>query len=163
MKSTKGRGQEVDARRARPTTRRRALSASALLCLMVSRLLGCAPDPAGIVAPPSSQGAAGETSAPEPTWCNVRQVLQSKCQRCHRDPPQNGAPFPLMTYEDTQVLDGRGTPRFERMYDAVESDYMPATFLKLEPPVQKLTDDERALLLEWAAAGGKAIGGVECD
>jgi uncharacterized membrane protein len=114
---------------------------------------GCSPDPGGIRT---------DAAASEPTWCQVHTVLEDKCQRCHTDPPENGAPFSLLTYEDTQVTDGRGRPRFERMRDAVESEYMPATFVKLEPPVEPLTDNERAVLLDWVSAGGEPTGGTRC-
>jgi uncharacterized membrane protein len=116
--------------------------------------LGCAPDPEGIHTDKVVGG---------PTWCEVRTVLADKCHRCHTAPPEHGAPFSLLTYEDTQVLDRRGTPRFERMHDAVESEYMPPTFLKLDPPVEPLTDDERQVLLEWAAGGGEPTGGTSCE
>jgi uncharacterized membrane protein len=122
--------------------------------VVVICVLGCAPDPEGIRT---------EKAAEELTWCQVREVLADKCHRCHTDPPEHGAPFSLLTYEDTQVLDRRGTPRFERVYDAVESEYMPPTFLKLEPPVEPLTDAERKLLLDWAAANAEPTGGTSCD
>jgi hypothetical protein len=88
--------------------------------------------------------------------------MRQKCQRCHGDPRANGAPFPLLTYEDTQVIDGRGVPRFQRMREAVESGYMPATFLDLEPPVAPLEPDEKTLLLAWLAHG-EAVGGTRCS
>jgi uncharacterized membrane protein len=134
-----------------------------ILAITATRFIACAPDPVGIVVPPSHEGGAGDGASSEPPWCNVQRVLAQKCQRCHQDPPKNGAPFSLMTYEDTQVLDRAGTPRYERMYDAVESEFMPATFVKLDPPVAPLTDAERALLLEWASSGGQATGGTSCD
>jgi hypothetical protein len=133
-----------------------------ILVITVTRFVACTPDPAGIVTSPTI-GAAGEGSSVEPTWCDVARVLEQKCQRCHQDPPQNGAPFSLLTYDDTQVLDRGGTPRYERMHDAVESEYMPATFVKLEPPVEPLTESERGLLLEWAASGGPSTGGTRCE
>jgi uncharacterized membrane protein len=138
---------------------RRAVAA--VVCSFAFQL-GCEPDPTGIVSP-STHGGGGEASSSEPTWCNVQRVLEQKCQRCHQDPPMNGAPFPLVTYEDTQVSERTGRRRYERIYGAVESEYMPATFIKLNPPVQPLTDDERSILLEWAAAGGELTGGDACD
>jgi uncharacterized membrane protein len=92
----------------------------------------------------------------------VRAVLEDKCQRCHSEPPGNGAPFPLLTYDDTQVQDGRARPRFERIHEAVESDYMPPTWLELDPPVEALTTNERAVILDWAKAGGEPTGGTSC-
>jgi hypothetical protein len=87
------------------------------------------------------------------SWCDVQPLLASKCQRCHQDPPLHGAPFALMTYEDTQVLDKQGNTRAKRMRDAIAQGAMPATFVKLTPPVETLSDDESAMLLEWLDAG----------
>lgn len=87
-----------------------------------------------------------------PDWCAARAVLQAKCQRCHDEPQQNGAPFPLLTYADTQVVDRAGTPRSDKMKAALESDYMPPQFLKLTPEVEPLSDEERSTLLDWLSA-----------
>src|ERR1700760_1681726 len=34
--------------------------------------------------------------------CAVFAVVHKKCNPCHQMPPLNGAPFPLLTYADTQ-------------------------------------------------------------
>jgi hypothetical protein len=109
--------------------------------------------------------AAGRADGPgddAPAWCDVRVVLERKCQRCHSDPPANGAPFALVTYEDTQVIDRGGVPRSKRMADAIVSDYMPPRFLKIEPPVDVLTAEEKELLLEWLFSGAASTGGPQC-
>ena len=36
--------------------------------------------------------------------CEVFAVIHAQCNPCHQQPPQNGAPFPLLTYADTQQL-----------------------------------------------------------
>ena len=107
---------------------------------------------------------AGASGSPEsgPTWCEAFAVLERKCQRCHHEPPANGAPFALVSYDDTQVVDRRGVPRYERMLDAVESDFMPATFIELEPPVEPLDADEKALLVDWLSRGAEPVGGTSC-
>jgi uncharacterized membrane protein len=127
---------------------RRVVAVGALACTV-----GCGADP---------QGIRTDATTREPTWCQVQTVLEQKCQRCHTDPPDNGAPFPLVTYEDTQVVDRREISRLQRMHDAVESEYMPATWMKLDPPVQGLTANERAVILDWASAGGEPTGGTSC-
>jgi uncharacterized membrane protein len=120
-------------------------------------------DANGARAGESTSGSAGEAgSSDSPTFCEALDVLRQKCQRCHSDPPENGAPFPLLTYDDTQVVDRRGVPRFERMRAAVDSDYMPATFLELDPPVEPLGSAEKALLLAWLERGEPA-GGTSCS
>ena len=111
-------------------------------------------------APSAASGAPSMVSG---SWCAADRVLSHKCRRCHRDAPLNGAPFPLLSYEDTQVVDARGKPRFQKMADAVTSAYMPPQFLSLTPPVEPLTDEERTTLLDWCAAGARADDGAACD
>jgi len=36
------------------------------------------------------------------TFQDVNFVFDNVCQRCHSNPPQNGAPMPLVTYEDVR-------------------------------------------------------------
>lgn len=112
----------------------------------------------------ASTDGAGAPGSPDegPTWCEAFAVIERKCQRCHHEPPENGAPFAFMTYDDTQVLDRRGVPRYERMLQAVESDFMPATWLELDPPVEALDSAEKALLLDWLARGAEPVGGTSC-
>lgn len=96
------------------------------------------------------------------TWCEVRQVLEDKCQRCHAGDGMHGAPFPFETYADTQVDHG-GRPRWEFMEAAVAGGTMPPPGLELEPPAEKPTAAERALLLTWFDEGAKPVGGLTCD
>jgi len=109
--------------------------------------------------------AAGDANANEegPTWCSVQAILVLKCQRCHGSPPTHGAPFALVTYDDTQVLDRKGNARFSAMAVAVEQETMPAQYLELTPPVEPLQDDERATVLAWCADGGLLTGSAVCD
>ena len=103
-----------------------------------------------------ASSAAGTDTEPamESDWCAAQQVLVAKCQRCHTAPPEHGAPFPLVTYDDTQVVNARGEARFIAIDAAVSKDYMPPSFITLEPPVAKLTEPERDVLLAWCRAGG---------
>jgi uncharacterized membrane protein len=94
----------------------------------------------------------GEHLGMAPDFCAARAVLRDKCQRCHQEPTLNGAPFALLTYDDTQVVDRKGVPRYQRMMAAIDSDYMPPTFLELEPAVEPLAESERATLLDWLAS-----------
>jgi uncharacterized membrane protein len=101
------------------------------------------------------QSAGGDANSDDTTtadFCSVERVLQNKCQRCHSDPPLHGAPFALVTYADTQAPDHRGQPRYLTLQEVVANGTMPATFLKLEPPVMPLEADEKQLLLDWCAA-----------
>ena len=131
----------------------RSLRAARLSCVLGLVAVGCAS---------SDPGKA-------PTFCDVLPILQSKCQRCHQDPTQNSAPFPLLTYSDTQVPaptpDKPARKRFEQMRTAVESGVMPDQTQDLEPPVSALSCEEKATLLAWLRAGAppEADGENECE
>lgn len=82
------------------------------------------------------------------TWCDVAPILEARCQRCHTDPQKNAAPFPLLSYDDTQE-----EARYEQMGDAVDRDFMPPLWLVLDPPVDPLSCREKATLLGWVDQG----------
>jgi len=98
----------------------------------------------------SSEGPRGSSSQRSSLGipCDPNRVLQDVCQHCHSAPPQNGAPFPLVTYEDTQVL-ANGVPLWKFMRAVVQSGAMPL------PPVQ-ISGAQRDLLLAWFDAGAPA-------
>jgi uncharacterized membrane protein len=142
------------------------LTALSLLC----GINACDADERGLVV----AGAAGDDDAPgaagtgselmiESDWCAARQVLATKCQRCHAAPPEHGAPFPLVAYDDTQVLSARGEARFVAIEAAVSKDFMPPSFITLEPPVDGLVEHERDVLLSWCRAGGPPAARGQCD
>jgi hypothetical protein len=107
------------------------------------------------------EGSGGSSSTGGTTWCEVSEVLAAKCRRCHVGEGLNGAPFALVTYEDTQVVDAPG-PRWQRMQTMVEEDKMPPSAPVLSPPAQPLTASEKELLLAWFEAGAEAVGGTSC-
>lgn len=112
-------------------------------------------------------GAAGSPSGAPIAWCSTLVVLQSKCQRCHQDPPKNGAPMSLLTYDDTQAMWTTTLDVHDVMLDAVERDFMPYVALNepptsIMPPVEPLTPDEKATLLGWLEQGALPEGGTEC-
>lgn len=139
--------------------------------VLVSFMLGtlaCAalPDVPSSASVESSAGAPAEVSSSQSNgWCGAREVLQQKCQRCHAEETQHGAPFALVSYDDTQVVNARGKLRYELIAAAVSSEFMPPSFLKVEPPVEPLTDSERAALLDWCERGapGPAASDPPCD
>lgn len=90
----------------------------------------------------------GGGSGLELTWCDVAPILEARCQRCHTDPPKNGAPFPLLSYEDTQEEE-----RYEQVGDAVSRDFMPPLWLEVDPPVEPLSCGEKETLLAWIEQG----------
>jgi hypothetical protein len=96
-------------------------------------------------------------------WCQALAVLEPVCQRCHQNPPLHGAPFPLVTYENTQAsYFGSDVKIWAVMQDVVASDYMPATFTDIEPPIEPLTCEQKTTLLGWLEQGAKDVGGLNC-
>jgi len=84
--------------------------------------------------------------------CDVEAALKAKCRRCHTIPARHGAPFPLLTWEQTQD-DYHGTPIVRHMARAVKSGFMPYR-INANPPIEPLTDDEKQAIVSWAEAGG---------
>lgn len=88
--------------------------------------------------------------------CEIETIIKDKCQRCHQDPPQKGAPFPLLTYENTQAEYVKKLI-YERMKTAIANNFMPLT-----PP--KLTDAEKETMLAWLCACAPPAGpGEACE
>lgn len=116
------------------------------------------------------QAAAGGSigEAPPVEFCAALSVVRAKCQRCHTQPPENGAPVPFLTYEDLQAPYGSsGATYAEVAIRAVELDIMPYVVLNdppssLMPPVQPLTTEEKATLLTWLEQGALPEGGTDC-
>jgi hypothetical protein len=130
-------------------------------------------DPVGPVEDPMNT--AGQSGIPggggagaDPiTWCEAFTVLRNKCQRCHQDPTKNGAPVPLLTYEDTQIDWSISRPFSAFIFDAVSSDFMPFVGLNDSPdleggPVEPLTPEEKTTLLGWLEQGALPEGGTDC-
>ncbi len=112
----------------------------------------------------SEPGAEPDEPSGSVTWCEVRVVLGAKCQRCHIGEGLHGAPFPLATFEDTQVfMPPLDKPRWELMENMVEQDLMPPDDPRLDPPPAKLSADEKAVLMTWFAEGAQLVGGEDCN
>jgi len=86
------------------------------------------------------------------TYCDVQPITESRCERCHTEPPENGAPFSLVGYAATQES-YEGEPIYERMGRAVRTDFMPPVTLSVDPPVVDLTSEEVETIGAWADAG----------
>lgn len=95
--------------------------------------------------------------------CEIDAILEAKCRRCHQDPPQNFAPFPLLTWEHTQA-DHNEIPIHQRMFNVVSSGFMPymGSNPPLDPPVEPLTPQEKATLLDWLDDCGPPVEAVAC-
>ncbi|MDX2053706.1 MAG: hypothetical protein SFV15_14995 [Polyangiaceae bacterium] len=93
---------------------------------------------------------------------DVDVVLKHKCRRCHTTPPANGAPFPLLTWEDTQKLRYQ-SPIWKFIGSTVKSGFMPYR-IPLDPPVERLTENEKKILLDWVQMGApRATFGPDLD
>jgi mono/diheme cytochrome c family protein len=75
--------------------------------------------------------------------CDVYRVLNGNCHRCHGDPLVDGAPFPLLTYADTQA-DFFTRPVWDRMADAVEPGAIPGMPFGANPMEEANIDVLRA-------------------
>jgi len=103
-------------------------------------------------------GAAGEPAVVLTPWCEAYEVMQRKCHRCHGDPQLNGAPFSLLTWADTQEKYSNTKQRYQRMQDVVTSGFMPyvegnSLTVPIMPPVEPLSVEEKATLLQWLSEG----------
>ncbi len=81
--------------------------------------------------------------------CAPRRVLQTVCQQCHTQPPQNGAPFPLVTRSNVVRSTADGQIR-ELMIQQIEAGRMPLNPVTIEA-------GDRAILLEWLRDGAIAL------
>lgn len=81
-------------------------------------------------------------------WQDVQPIVAEKCQLCHAEPPQFGAPRPFVDYDHTQVASA-GTPVHEIMAARINASQQ-----RMPPPSQpQLTDEERALITLWSEIG----------
>ena len=104
-------------------------------------------------------GDAGTTPSVRSLPCDVDAVLEKRCRSCHSDPPQFGAPMPLVTYDqlhDDAVI--ASSEVFEevaaRVTDA--ADPMPPA------PSAPLDAAEQKTLTDWVSAGAPARTGAAC-
>jgi uncharacterized membrane protein len=130
-----------------------------LLSLISAAVTGCssvesAPTDASVSDVTIDRDAVDNSTDDDQIPCGPRQVLQTVCAQCHSRPPNNGAPFPLMTrteilsiYHDGAIVD--------RMVVQLQSGRMPL------PPVT-MTDADRSVLLAWVQAGAPAVPPQSC-
>ncbi|MET0283186.1 MAG: hypothetical protein ABW352_01900 [Polyangiales bacterium] len=95
-----------------------------------------------------------EESEPEPTAasgmpCDVSALLAQRCQSCHGDPTQHGAPFSLVTREDLQAKTKDGSTRLEAALARAQDDKSPMP----PAPAKRLDKAELASLEAYLAAG----------
>jgi hypothetical protein len=95
----------------------------------------------------------------------VFKVIHKKCNPCHVDPTNLGAPWPLLTYEDTQpAFDTHGKLRYQRMREVIQADGSPHMPLQSDKiVVAPLTDAEFATLNGWLACATPTEQGKGCE
>jgi hypothetical protein len=131
----------------------KAFGLGALCAWVLASTVGCSED--------ADEGDTSGTGTVR--WCQVSAVLAAKCQRCHVGAGLHDAPFPLVSYEDTQVLHASiDKRRWQLMQTMVEQGFMPPDDPQLQPPVEKLTSDEKAVLTTWFNEGAEPVGGTNC-
>ena len=102
---------------------------------------------------------------------DVAQVLVAKCQTCHQMPPKNHAPFPILTYAQSQTSDPlspfTGVPIWQVMHKVIQPKGVPHMPFGNAP---QLTAAEMSTLDGWllgcalpdgASEGGDAPSGDE--
>ncbi len=97
-----------------------------------------------------AQSGAPEGLPPFSWVADVEPVVRANCQGCHSNPPQNGAPMPLVTFADTQIPSRSGRPIWETMGRRTSSLTAP-----MPPPGAGTLDaNGRRIIRVWAATGG---------
>lgn len=104
----------------------------------------------------------GATSSSDtlPLPCDVDDVLARRCRTCHTDPPQFGAPMPLMRHGDVTApsRSDSSTPVYKQMGKRIHDDAHPMP----QPPNARLSSADMATLDAWIAAGAPA-GDTTCS
>lgn len=96
--------------------------------------------------------ACGDETRPLPA--DVDAVLESRCRRCHADPPANFAPMPLISWNDLHAASpgDPDSPVFVRVGVRIHSADFPMPPQRTDE-LAAFTDAEREILDLWIAAG----------
>ena len=111
-------------------------------------------------------GASGASGTQLVPWCAAYKIINCVCQQCHQDPPINGAPLKLISYEDTQgQYMGSAVKKtvWQEMQKVITSRFMPYMGNpSVMPPVKPLSDEQQTTMLTWLAQGALDTGGTDC-
>jgi hypothetical protein len=101
------------------------------------------------------------TAPTEALPCGIATVLQERCQACHSNPPQHGAPMPLVTFADlhaSSVVDP-SQEVYQRIEARIHDDSAPMP----PPPAPRLDQASASTLDTWIASGAPpAPAGAAC-
>jgi hypothetical protein len=130
-----------------------------LVCGCSDEYSAAAPGGAGGAGGGNGSGGAGGASTPEGIPCDVNELLAKHCRGCHAEPPRFGAPMPLVSLEHIHApaVSDPGRAVAEVIRERLVDETSPM------PPTGEMTDDERAVLDGWLAAGAPAYAGPDCD
>ena len=126
------------------------LTALALVCLCVSSACATEPRDPGDASAATDADMADAAAATAELPANVDAVLQLRCRICHSDPPQNDAPFPLVTWQNTHAP--APTHEGSRIYEIIAIRIHDPNF-PMPPKGNPLTDADRRVLDDWIDAG----------
>lgn len=131
----------------------RAAWATALL------LAACADEGRGLAGPPDGArdvDAGTDAGPPDATLvhapsglpCDVETLLGTHCTLCHTEPPQTGAPFPLLTYAQLTAIAAPTTMTYADLCVVeMSAGRMPPA------PTPRATAAQIAVLQDWISAG----------
>jgi hypothetical protein len=110
---------------------------------------GVEPPDTGVSAPDGGVDPDTDGGAPRYTWWqDVEPIVRDRCQLCHQNPPQFGAPRPFVEYQDTQVLIGTA-PVHQVMVFRIFADQN-----RMPPSTQpQLSDEEKTIIRIWSEIG----------
>lgn len=118
--------------------------------------------PGGVPGSPDAGKTTGLSDAGQPSVavppvdgglpCEVSALMAQHCQACHKTPPVEGAPMPLVTYEDFWAP-GKSDPT-KPMYELVLSRMKDP--VRPMPPGGMLPAADIAIIEQWHAAGAPA-------
>lgn len=115
----------------------------------------------------SSLSPDGTTSGSTPLPCDINAIVVPHCQGCHSNPPQSGAPMPLVTWEDfhaTTPVDAlgpqpvTGTYVYQTVQYRIADDQAPMP----QPPNPRLDAADLATMNAWLTSGAPQTDGATC-
>ena len=86
--------------------------------------------------------------------CELEEVLAGSCRRCHWEPQENDAPFPLKRWEDTRA-ERSDKPIHVLMGQMVSAELMPPLDATVSPKVDPLSPEQKEIILDWVEGGAK--------
>jgi uncharacterized membrane protein len=119
--------------------------------MVVLALCGCSSSGGGGDTPGTDGGEiALDAGADAKLPADVDAVLASRCRKCHSDPPQHDAPFPLLTWANTheRYANDGNKPIYQLMGVRIHDESFP-----MPPEGNPMTDADRAVLDKWIAKG----------